>query len=195
MKLRKLLIVSILVVSTFLIFKIIINYNNASNIKLNKEKNINLINKKYDDLVKKQESNKNKTEVKRAASNVVGKIVINKVNLDYPILDGATEDNLNISITRFYGSQINTLGNCILAGHNMKDGSLFGRLWAMTKGDNIILYDNLGNKKEYEVFNIKVIAPTDLSILSQNTNHSRWITLLTCSNYGKERLIVQAKEK
>lgn len=195
MKLRKLLIVSILVVSTFLIFKIIINYNNASNIKLNKEKNISLINKKYDDLVKKQESEKNKTEVKRAASNVVGKIVINKISLDYPILEGATEDNLNISITRFYGSQINTLGNCILAGHNMKDGSLFGRLWAMTKGDNIILYDNLGNKKEYKVFNIKVIVPTDLSILSQNTNHSRWITLLTCSNYGKERLIVQAKEK
>ena len=194
MKLRRLLITSILVVAMILTFKIIKNYNNTKNIKLNKEKTVISINKKYDNLVEKKESKKNIIQVKKVEYNVVGKIVINKIRLDYPILEGATEDNLKISITRFYGSQINTLGNCILAGHDMKDGSLFGKLWAVTKGDSIILYDNSGNKKEYKVFNIKVIAPTDLSILSQDTDNSCWITLLTCSNYGKSRLIIRAKE-
>lgn len=193
------LIVVLLVVSTVLTFKFIINNYHNTNLKLNKEKNIEIINENFNNTIKHQEKNSEPVNVviaenKKVVANVVGKIVINKIVLNYPILEGATDDNLSISITRFYGSQINSIGNCILAGHNMKDGSFFGKLSAMEKGDNIMIYDSLGNKKEYKVFNIKVIAPTDLSILSQDTNNSCWVTLLTCSNHGKSRLIIQAKE-
>ncbi|WP_443660939.1 sortase [Clostridium algidicarnis] len=192
MKLKRVLIVVLLVVSTVLTFKIIINKYNNANINVNKERNIETINKEFDNKInhiKVVES-----EDKKVMANVVGKIVINKIILNYPILEGATQKNLNVSITRFCGSKVNSIGNCVLAGHNMKNGSLFGKLSTMEKGDNIILYDNLGKKKEYKIFNIKVVAPTNISVLSQDTNNCRWVTLITCSNHGKNRLIIQAKE-
>ncbi|MBU3114786.1 sortase [Clostridium lacusfryxellense] len=201
MRARKVLIVGLLVISTVIMFKIIINDYHTNSIKAEKKKMITLINKKFDDTVKQQEIKGNSIPIKIGTKNnkkvdasIVGKIIIDKINLDYPILEGSTEDNLSVSITKFHGSKINSTGNCILAGHNMKDGTLFGKLRTVGKDDSIWLYDNLGSKKEYKVFSVKVVAPTDVSVLSQDTDNRCWITLITCSNQGEKRLIVQAKQ-
>lgn len=205
MKFRRILIVSLLIISMTLTIKVILNYYHSVSAKMDKEKTIEALSKSFEDNIQQQDLKEVNTEYvipvniktienNKIVTNVVGRIVINKIGLDYPILEGATEDNLNISITRFYGSKVNTVGNCILAGHNMKDGSLFGKLKAIENGDSIILQDNSGIKKEYKVFSIKVIEPTDFSILFQDTNSNSWATLLTCTNNGKSRLVIVAKQ-
>ncbi|HBJ2623688.1 class D sortase [Clostridium botulinum] len=197
MRFKKTIIGFILVISILLSMKLIKGYIDNLEIKETRVETIEKLNKEFDNEIKQQQQLtvkqwESKTDLK--LENVIGKIIIDKLNLDYPILSGSTEENLNISITKFYGSNINCVGNCVLAGHNMKDGSLFGRLSELSEGDNIILYDTSGNEKTYKVFNIKVVDPTDLSVLSQLTDKNRIVTLITCTNQGKSRLILQAKE-
>ena len=49
---------------------------------------------------------------------VVGIIRIPKIDLEYPILEKTNKESLNISITKFWGNEINEIGNVTLAGHN-----------------------------------------------------------------------------
>ena len=49
---------------------------------------------------------------------VIGIIKIPKIDLEYPILDKTNKESLNISITKFWGNEINEIGNVTLAGHN-----------------------------------------------------------------------------
>ena len=49
---------------------------------------------------------------------VVGIIKIPKIDLEYPILEKTNKESLNISITKFWGNEINEIGNVTLAGHN-----------------------------------------------------------------------------
>ncbi len=119
---------------------------------------------------------------------ILGRIQIDKIQIDYPIIDTSTTDTLNLSITRFCGSEINRPGNCILAGHNMKDGSLFGKLKKLSVGDIVKIYDSTGSMKQYIITECYVVEPTDLKPLDQETNGNKIITLITCTNKGKHRL-------
>lgn len=56
---------------------------------------------------------------------VIGIIKIEKINLEYPILNVTTEDSMKKSITKFWGDKINQIGNITLAGHNNFDGTMF----------------------------------------------------------------------
>lgn len=49
---------------------------------------------------------------------VVGIIKISEIDLEYPILEKTNKESLNISITKFWGNEINEIGNVTLAGHN-----------------------------------------------------------------------------
>lgn len=124
---------------------------------------------------------------------VIGRIKINKIKVDYPIIDETTEETLDISITKFVGDKINLPGNLVLAGHNMKDGSLFGRLKELIQGDTIELYDQKGVVRQYKVYKIYIVEPTDLTPLDQETEGKCIVTLLTCTNHGEQRLILKCK--
>lgn len=122
---------------------------------------------------------------------VIGRIQIDKIRIDYPIIDTTNADSLNISVTWFCGSGINKPGNCIIAGHNMKDGSLFGNLKKLAPGDPFKIYDSTGSMQQYRVFKTYSVEPTDLSPLDQETDGRKILTLITCSSNGKQRLIVK----
>lgn len=211
MRFKKSILCFILAISIILSVKLVKDYRTDLEVKEIRTNTIESLNDKFDDKIEQQKETQKKeieeikpitnnatapteSKVKLNLENAIGKIIIDKLNLNYPILEGSTEENLNITITRFYGSKINSIGNCVLAGHNMKDGSLFGRLSELSNGDNITLVDNSGNKRDYKVCNINVVEPTDISILSQSNNNERIVTLITCTNQGKSRLILQAKE-
>ena len=51
-----------------------------------------------------------------------------------------------------------------------------------------------GRKLEYEVYDKYVVYPEDVACTSQITNGLKEITLITCTNAGKERLIVKCRE-
>lgn len=72
---------------------------------------------------------------------------------------------------------------------------MFYNLRDLEIGDALYLSDNEVGKVEYEVYDIYSVAPEDVSCLSQETEGRREITLITCTNDSKKRIIVKAKEK
>lgn len=125
---------------------------------------------------------------------VVGIIKIPKIDVEYPILEKTTVESLNISITKFWGNEINEIGNVTLAGHNNFSGVMFGKIKKLTIGDIIELTDTQNVTLQYEVFETKIIDPNDISCILPIEEGRREITLITCENGKANRFIVKAKE-
>ena len=71
---------------------------------------------------------------------------------------------------------------------------MFGKLALVNVGDEVTLTDLSGRTITYSVYNKYPVDPTDVSCTSQLTNGQRELTLITCTDYGKRRLIVKARE-
>lgn len=126
---------------------------------------------------------------------VIGIIKISKIDLEYPILDETTKATMKKSISRYWGGDINSLGNVSLAGHNNYDGTMFGKNKKLKIGDTIELTDLLHNTVEYEIYEIFSTDPNDVTILQTTDSKIREVTLITCTNGRAERLIIKAREK
>lgn len=126
--------------------------------------------------------------------NIEGIITIPKIDIKYPILSETTDDSMKKSIVKFWGPKINEIGNYTMAGHNNKDGTMFGKTKHLENGDIIKITDLKNNTIEYEIFNIYSIDPNDVSCVESVEPGTREITLITCNKGHKERLIVKARE-
>lgn len=143
-------------------------------------------------------------EVKTTASGhqyaTIGTITIPKINVTYPIIDGPTdsteetEDLLKISPTRFWGPELNEVGNFCVVGHNYRNTRFFSKVPTLENGDIIEIIDLSGRKIQYKVYNKYQVDPTDVSCTSQLTNGKKEITLITCTDDSKQRVVVKARE-
>ena len=111
------------------------------------------------------------------------------------MLSEESDELLKISLNKYWGPNPNKIGNYCIVGHNYKSGKMFGKLSGSEIGDKVKLTDLSGNTVKYKVYNKYIVSPTDVSCTSQLTNGKREITLITCTNYGKDRLIVKAREE
>ena len=131
---------------------------------------------------------------------VIGIVKIPKINLEYPILEigDIDPDNakapMKVSIIKYWGENVNDYGNLSIAGHNNKDGTMFGKTKKLQKGDIVELTDLKGQTIQYSIYDIFVTDPNDVSILLPKDELVREVTLITCTNGNKERLILKAKE-
>ena len=130
---------------------------------------------------------------------VVATINIPKINVQYPIFKGETGSKeettalLRYSPIEFWGHGPNQVGNFCVAGHNYRNKKFFSKVPTLENGDIIeITADNKTVK--YEVYDKFQVDPEDNSCTTQLTNGKRIVTLITCTNDNKERVIVQAKE-
>ena len=101
---------------------------------------------------------------------------------------------MKISIVKYWGKQVNDLGNLSIAGHNNYDGTMFGKTKKLELDDIVELTDLTGRTIEYKIYDIFVTDPNDVTILETKDEASREVTLITCTNGNKERLILKAKE-
>ena len=101
---------------------------------------------------------------------------------------------MKVSITKFWGNKINEIGNYTMAGHNNKDGTMFGKTKYLEIGDTIKMTDLSLNTIEYEIFKIYTIDPDDVTCVESIEPGTREITLITCTNGHKNRLITKARE-
>lgn len=130
----------------------------------------------------------------------IATINIPKINVEYPILDGETdsveetEALLKISPTKFWGPEPNEVGNFCIVGHNYRNTRFFSKVPTLENGDIIEITDLTGRKISYRVYNKYTVDPTDVSCTSQLTNGNKEITLITCTNDSKMRVIVKARE-
>lgn len=118
-----------------------------------------------------------------------------KLGINYPVLSEESDELLKISLNKYWGPNPNKVGNYCIVGHNYSSGKMFGKLSMAEIGDEVKLTDLNGHTVIYSVYNKYTVTPTDVSCTSQLTNGKREITLITCTNYGKDRLVVKAREK
>lgn len=125
----------------------------------------------------------------------LGVIKIDKINLKLPVMDGATPEILKIGAGKLTGtSNIGEIGNTAISAHRShKYGRNFNRLNELEKGD-IVTISTLEADYTYEVFNILVVEPDDVSVLKKSKTESI-LTLITCHPLytASHRLIVQAR--
>ena len=101
---------------------------------------------------------------------------------------------MQYSIIKYWGENVNDYGNLSIAGHNYIDGTMFGKTKRLEMGDIIELTDLTGRTIQYSIYDIFVTEPNDVSILLPEDETKREVTLITCSNGNKNRLIIKAKE-
>ena len=132
--------------------------------------------------------------------STIATINIPKINVEYPILDGETdsveetEALLKISPTKFWGPEPNEVGNFCIVGHNYRNSRFFSKVPTLENGDIIKITDLAGQTINYRVYNKYEVDPTDVSCTTQLTNGNKEITLITCTNDSKMRVIVKARE-
>ena len=119
---------------------------------------------------------------------------IPSLGIEYPVLSETSEELLKISINKFWGGSPNSVGNYCIVGHNYKSGKMFGKLSQMKSGDIIKLTDLSGKTLEYKVYDRYVVDPENVACTSQITNGLKEVTLITCTNGGKQRLIIKCRE-
>ncbi|MCI9177246.1 MAG: sortase, partial [Clostridia bacterium] len=104
------------------------------------------------------------------------------------------DEAMKVAITKFWGANINDIGNFCMAGHNYKNGTMFGKTKYLKVGDKIKMTDLNLNTIEYEIFKIYTIDPNDITCIESVAPNTREITLITCTNGHKNRLITKARE-
>lgn len=121
-------------------------------------------------------------------------ITIPSIGIKYPVLTETSDVLLEISVNKYWGPDPNEIGNYCIVGHNYRNGKMFGRLSELINGDIVELEDLSGRVYKYKVYNKYVVQPTDTRCTSQLTNGKTELTLITCTNYGKERLVVKCRK-
>lgn len=126
---------------------------------------------------------------------IESRLQISNLGIDYPVLSKTSDELLKISLNKYWGNGPNKIGNYCIVGHNYANGKLFGKLSQMEIGDTAVLKDmETGKSVTYEAYKIDTVDPTDVSCTSQLTNGKKEMTLITCKNYGTQRLIIKCRE-
>lgn len=130
----------------------------------------------------------------------IASISIPKIDVNYSIIVGETgsleetEALLKISPTKFWGPNPNEVGNFCIVGHNYRNTKFFSKVPTLENGDIIEITDSNNRKVNYKVYNKYEVVPEDTTCLDQTTYGRKEITLITCTNDSKLRVIVKARE-
>lgn len=124
--------------------------------------------------------------------DILGKIVIDKIAMEQPILDSTEEGALKKGVIKLHGGNLNEEGNFCIAGHN--EDAVFKRLEELAIGDEFKIVDKQLQQSTYQITAINTVQPTDLELLKTTPGKTQ-ITLITCKNYATERLILTAEKE
>ena len=124
---------------------------------------------------------------------IIGMIQIPKLNISYPLFSKLDNALLEVSPCIFYGKMPPTPSNLCIAGHNYNNDRFFSKINLLNVNDEINIYDNIGKKFSYYVFENYEVKEDDLSpIFNYDANFSI-LTLITCNNFNNNRIIIKAK--
>lgn len=119
-------------------------------------------------------------------TGIIGSIEILKIKCSLPIYHGTGESALQMGVghvewTSLPTGEDNT--HCVLSGHRgLPRAKLFTDLDKLEIGDTFVLHV-LNKKMTYEIEQIQVVKPTDISALKIE-NGRDLCTLVTCTPYG-----------
>ena len=125
---------------------------------------------------------------------MVGKIEIPKTNVEYPVLEEVTPKSIEASVAVLYGPGINQVGNTVIIGHNYRNGTFFSNNDKLSIGDEIYLTDLEGTRIKYTIYKKYTTGTDDFDYAVRDTNGKREVSLSTCTDDGKDRIIIWAAE-
>lgn len=126
---------------------------------------------------------------------VMGSIEIPKIKVDLAIYHGTGDEALSKGVGHVQGTSLPVGGgstHAVLAAHRgLANAKLFTDLDQLETGDKFFLHI-MGDTLAYEVDQINVVEPDDLSLISIEEGQDL-VTLLTCTPYGvnTQRLLVR----
>lgn len=121
-------------------------------------------------------------------------LTIPSIDVEYAVLSETSPELLFVSLNKYWGPKPNEVGNYCIVGHYYQSGYMFGKLHQLKNGDTAELTDLSGRTITYQVYNKYIVEPTDTKCTSQLTNGKRELTLITCTNHGKQRMVVKLRE-
>lgn len=136
-----------------------------------------------------------KQETLEPGGQVMAIVEIDKIDLKLPVLEGATKENMKHAAAHMKETaSLGEKGNAAIAAHRARtNGRLFNRLNEVEMGD-VITVRTKDKTYDYEVYNISIVEPTDVSVLNGN-DEDTILTLITCDPLVNptHRLIVHAR--
>lgn len=168
---------------------------NKKMLKAARKYNKSLLKKSDHWKLSKKEKKKYESLLDVSGTGIMGYIEVPKIDCSLPIYHGTDEGALQIAIGHLEGSSLPVGGkstHCVLSGHRgLPSARLFTDLDQMEEGDIFIL-NILGRKLAYEVDQIKVVLPEEMSDLEIEEGKDL-CTLVTCTPYGinTHRLLVR----
>ncbi len=127
-------------------------------------------------------------------------VYIPSINVKYPVLlpaaqtTEAIESILKVSPCKFWGPEVNEVGNFCIVGHNYRNTKFFSKVPTLSNGDIIEVTGVDGRKVNYAVYDKYTVQPEDVSCTSQLTNGRKEVTLITCTDDSSLRWIIKARE-
>lgn len=136
-------------------------------------------------------------KIKYAIIDTVGE----KEIAEEPNAEAIFEELLRISPVKFWGPNPNQIGNYCIVGHNYTSAwnqslrnKFFSHIDKIKLGDTIELTGLSGDVVNYKVYDYLVVDPTNTDATSQKTNGIRELTIITCTDDVRGRIIVKARE-
>jgi len=149
---------------------------------------------------KRAEEEKNKEEKEPEVAyyegyEIKGKIEIPATKVNYPVLESVTKKSLEIAVGIAYGPGLNEVGNTSIYGHNYRNGTFFSNNKKLKNGDEIKITDQKGEEVTYIIYKIYETDANDATYMTRDTQGRREISLQTCTDDSKARIIIWAAEK
>ena len=124
---------------------------------------------------------------------VLGTMEIPATNFSYPVLEKITKKSLETSVVFLCGPGLNQPGNTVIVGHNYRNGLFFSNNKKLNKGDKIYITDNSGTKLTYTIYDKFETSDDDTSFYQRDTGGKPEVSLSTCTDDSKARLILLAR--
>lgn len=136
------------------------------------------------------------TEAAGLPDGVEGVLTIPAIELQSPVLQGATPDNLNKALGAIEGlDRVGEMdGSYAIAGHQSHIfGQFFNRLNELEIGE-LLEYETLDETFSFEIIDIQIVKPEEVEVLNPQKGVAL-LSLVTCypENSNEFRLIIQAK--
>ena len=127
--------------------------------------------------------------------DVAGTIEIPATGLKCPILEQYTYSPkaLETSVVVLYGVGLNQPGNTTIAGHNYRNGLIFSNNKKLNIGDKIYITDSSGRRVAYTIYNKYEADENESDYITRDTQGVTEISLTTCTDDSKARIIILAK--
>ena len=124
---------------------------------------------------------------------MIGTMEIPAINFKYPVLERVTKGSIEAAVAFLYGTGLNEPGNTVIVGHNYRNGLFFSNNKKLVNGNEIYVTDNSGRKLTYKIYNKFEATPEDTSFYQRDTGGVAELTLSTCTDNSKARLIIFAR--